>query len=95
MNKNSPESKRPQGADDSRPTKPVHEIRIGLVKASIWERAVENGVMHNTKFTRSYRSGDAWRQTETFGRDDLLTLAKLADLTHTWIWKQQMTRQQQ
>jgi hypothetical protein len=26
-----------------------------------------------------------WRQSQSFGRDDLLLVAKVADLCHTWI----------
>ena len=37
--------------------------------------------------SRSYRDQEGnWHTTESFGRDDLLLLAKVADLAHTWIW---------
>ena len=28
-----------------------------------------------------------WKQSGSFGKDDLLLLAKLADLAHTWIYR--------
>jgi hypothetical protein len=38
--------------------------------------------------SRLYRDGEEWRSLESFGRDDLLVLAKVADLAHTWICEQ-------
>ena len=67
--------------------KPVHEVRVGSVKAAIWENPTENGVRHNVSFERLYKSDDEWKQTQSFGRDDLLVLAKVADQAHTWIFE--------
>ena len=70
------------------PQKPAHEVRLGTVKATIWRNEIENGVRYNTTFSRIYRDGDQWRNTESFGRDDLLTVAKVADEAHSWIFAQ-------
>ena len=51
--------------------KPVHEIRFGRVRAAIWENETEQGVMHNVTMTRLYKDGDSWKDTTSFGRDDL------------------------
>lgn len=67
------------------PTQPVHEVRIGPIKAAIWENKTENGTWFNVTVSRIYKDGDQWRSTDGFGRDDLLVLAKVADQTHTWI----------
>ena len=79
----------PSPSQGPKPNKPAGEIRIGLIRATIWERTFETGVSHNVTFSRSYKSGDEWRRSESFGRDDLLVLAKAADLAHTWILEQQ------
>lgn len=68
--------------------RPVHQIRIGRIRAAIWANATEHGVWHNVSFERSYKDGEDWKSSDSFGRDDLLTLAKLADLAHTWIVSQ-------
>jgi hypothetical protein len=68
--------------------KPVHTIRLGAIKAAIWENAVGEGVRHGVSFCRLYKDGDQWKTTESFGRDDLLLLAKVADQVHTWICEQ-------
>ena len=68
--------------------KPVHEVRFGRIKAAIWENATTNGTRHNVTFTRLYKDGDAWKDSGSFGRDDLPLLAKVAELAHTWIFQQ-------
>lgn len=66
-------------------TKPLETIRIGSVQAAIWSNDTKYGPKHNATFERLYRDGDAWKSSSTFGRDDLLLLAKVADRTHTRI----------
>ncbi len=40
--------------------------------------------------TRSYKQGDdIWKETDSLGFDDLLTMAKLFDLAHTYIMHRQ------
>ncbi len=68
--------------------KPVHEVRIGRIKASIWENETEHGSRHNVVIKRLYKEGDAWKSTESFGRDDLPLVQKIADWAHTWIVQQ-------
>ena len=65
-------------------TKPLEEVRIGAVKAAIWRNVANVGnnsrPMYSVTFQRLYRDGDnAWKSTESFGRDDLLLLAKVAE----------------
>ena len=73
--------------------KPVHRIRIGSISAAIFENRTEEGAsFYNAQFQRGYRTADGWRNTRSFGRDDLLALAKLADQTHSWIQEQIQSR---
>ena len=69
-------------------TKPTHEVRIGPIKAAIWKNQTEHGVRFNATFSRLYRDGETWRTTDSFGRDDLLVLGKVADQVHSWICAQ-------
>ena len=64
---------------------PVHEIRMGLIKASIWRNQTKSGERHNVTVSRLYKNGDIWKESNHFGRDDLLLVAKVADLAHSWI----------
>ena len=67
---------------------PIHEVRLGYIKAAVWKNETEAGVRYNVTFTRLYKDGDTWNSTESFGRDDLLLLSKVADQTHSWIFAQ-------
>ena len=65
-------------------TKPADAIRFGRVKATIWMNATEDGqARYSVVFSRLYREGEQWKTTHRFGRNDLLLLAKVADLAHT------------
>ena len=68
--------------------KPVDEIRIGRVKATIWRNGTDEQPRHNVTFSRLYKddAGD-WKSTSSFGRNDLLLLAKVADLVHTRLFQ--------
>ena len=68
--------------------KPIHEVRLGHIKAAVWRNDTEAGVRYNVTFNRLYKDGDTWRSTDSFGRDDLLLLAKVADNAHSWIFAQ-------
>lgn len=66
-------------------TKPVHEIRLGAIKAAIWANETQNGVRHNVTLSRLYKDEEEWKSSDSFGRDDLPVVAKVADMAHTWI----------
>jgi hypothetical protein len=68
--------------------KPAHEIRLGRIKATIWANETDNGTRHNVSISRLFKDGDEWKQTTSFGRDDLPLVAKVADLAHLWIYEQ-------
>jgi hypothetical protein len=67
---------------------PAHEIRLGAIKATIWENETSVGTRHNVTVCRIYKDDDEWKRTESFGRDDLLLLAKVIDHAHSWILAQ-------
>jgi len=70
-------------------TKPVHQIRLGRIKAAVWANETSNGIRHNVTFTRLYKENEEWKDSDSFGRDDLPLVEKVADLAHTWIFEQQ------
>jgi hypothetical protein len=67
--------------------KPVHEIRLGRIKATLWENETQNGTRHNVTLSRLYKDGENWKDSSSFGRDDLPLVAKVADLAHSWIFQ--------
>lgn len=68
--------------------KPVHEIRLGLIKVAIWHKSTRVGDRHDVTHCRLFKNGDVWAQSQRYGRDDLLLLCKALDQAHTWIYAQ-------
>lgn len=69
-------------------TKPVHEIRFGLVKVRIWRKKTRDGIRHSVAVTRLFRNGDCWKESTRFGRDDIPVVRHALDAAHTWIYQQ-------
>ena len=55
--------------------KPVHTLRHAGISASIWRQDTEKGPMFNVTFQRSYKEGDEWKNSTSFGRNNLLLLS--------------------
>ena len=73
--------------------RPVHEIRMGRIRAAIWENETQDGTRYNVTLSRLYRDGDQWKDSSSsFGRDNLPLVGKVADQVHTWIFGQNHTR---
>ena len=65
---------------------PVKTLRLGRIKAAVWENGADQRVFFNVTFARTYMDEEKkFHDTDSFGRDDLLLLAKLADQAHTFI----------
>ena len=83
---------KPQASESAKPSnRPVHEVRFGTVRAAIWANQTEQyGVLFNVTLSRSYKTAEGeWRDSDSFGRDDLLVAAKVLDEAHTWICNEQ------
>jgi hypothetical protein len=61
---------------------------IVSVKAAIWKNPTEKGDQFNVTVSRIYKDGEVWKSTNSFGKDDLLALAKVADKAHDWVCEQ-------
>jgi hypothetical protein len=69
--------------------RPVHVVRMRNIRAAIWANETEAGTRYNVTVSRLYKDDEQnWRTSESFGRDDLLLLAKVVDGAHTWITEQ-------
>lgn len=78
-----------QGQPSRQPGKrPVHTVRFGAIKAAIWLNDTSVGPIHNVTVTRSYKDGETWKDSGSFGFDDLLPLAKALNYAHSWINEQ-------
>lgn len=68
--------------------KPVHEVRVGVVKAAIWANETKHGIRDSVAPQWLYKDGDDWKTTESFGRDELPLVSKVADVVHTRIYRE-------
>ena len=83
------DTKKPIPAGSGKPgNKPVHEIRVSGIHAAIWKNDTEQGPRYNTTFERSYRDGETWKTSNSFGRDDLAMLSFVAQEALRWIVQQ-------
>jgi hypothetical protein len=71
--------------DEMENNKPAHEVRIGMIRATLWANETEHGTRYNVTPSRLYKDGEQWKDSSSFGQDDLLLLAKVLDAAHTWI----------
>jgi hypothetical protein len=65
--------------------KPRAKCRDGALSVTVWKNAGEKGAFYSVTPRRSYKKDDQWKETDLFGSDDLLPLAKLLDEAHSWI----------
>jgi hypothetical protein len=75
--------------------KPVEKFRDGAIEVAIWRNEGDKGPWFSVTSSRSYKQGEEWKQSENFGKDDILPLRKLLDQAHTFIVDQQQQRAQQ
>jgi len=85
-------SKYAQSAPQNRPSasaagpSPVKTLRLGRIKAAVWENSADQRTFYNVTFARTYMDEEKkFRDSDSYGRDDLLLLSKLADQAHTFV----------
>lgn len=67
---------------------PVHEVRIGRIRACVWANSSEeHGTWHSVTISRTYREGKdgPYRSANSYGRDDCLVVAEVMRLCWLWI----------
>ena len=64
---------------------PLHEFRIGLIRASIRTKRTRSGIRHTITVVRLFRNGDVWKESTRFGRDDLPVLRLVLDRAYGWL----------
>ena len=65
--------------------KPAHKLRSGALTVTIWKNESDKGPWHSVTPSRSFKQGEEWKESDSYGYDDLLALAKLLDQAHSWI----------
>ncbi len=77
-----------QNSDNTSNNQPVHVIRHGVISASIWCQETDKGSLYNVTFQRSYKDGDSWKNSTSFGRNNLLVVSLIAARAFEWIGNQ-------
>jgi hypothetical protein len=78
-------SENPTANERSKGNKPVHEVRDGALKVSVWQNEGEYGPRYSVTSRRRYKDGEEWKDTQSYGEDDLLPLAELYRDAYAWI----------
>ena len=66
--------------------RPTRSIKVGSVQVAIWRNLTPEGrVLFNATLERLYfdEKAEQWESSHSFGRRDMLELAKAADIAHT------------
>ena len=65
--------------------KPAAKVTLYPITAAVWRNESKEGdTFYSVTLERSYRDRDGnWKSSTSFNGDDLLLLAKVADLAHT------------
>ena len=66
-------------------SRPVMEIRRGLIKVRIRQRKSKTGRRYSLSVVRLFRNGDEWKESTRFGRDDIPLARLVLDEAHTWL----------
>ena len=79
----------PSKASSTRPNPPVKTFRLGRIKAAVWAQEIDSRTFYNVTFARTYVDDQKqFHDSDSFGRDDLPLVGKLADQAHTFIFEQ-------
>jgi hypothetical protein len=66
--------------------RPAHSVRVGPIEAAIWSNERKDGTPFlSVSFKRSYKDGDDWKESSSYGERDCITLARAALEAHAWI----------
>ncbi|WP_145364513.1 hypothetical protein [Stratiformator vulcanicus] len=69
----------PESRKENSKNKPVKKFQLRGISASIFENRSEKGSpFHKVSITRTYKDGDEFKTTGSFGRDDLPLVEALA-----------------
>ena len=69
--------------------KPAETIKAGAIKATIWANTATGGkTFHTVSIVRLYMKGEEWKETTSFGRDDLPKLNQVTTKAYEWILAQ-------
>ncbi|MEQ8850053.1 hypothetical protein [Botrimarina sp.] len=66
-------------------SQPLHEVRVGTIKASVWRRSAASPC--SVGITRLYRDGRQWKESSRFAHEDLPAIRLALDLAYEWLFE--------
>ncbi len=71
---------------------PIKKIKLGSIQATVWENRSDKGKpWYNVVVTRTYKDGDEFKDSNSFGHADLPVVSKAMDFAYSWIWNRQIS----
>lgn len=65
------------GEEQRSTRRPKDTVRVGNVEVAIWENQGSGGTFYTASTPKlSYKDGEEWKESSSFGRHDLLDLAE-------------------
>ena len=70
---------------ETKRSKPIHEVKVGMVKAAIWANDTPKGTLYSVTFTRLYKADEGWKTTQSFNPRDLADVVRVSVLAEAWL----------
>jgi hypothetical protein len=79
-----------QPVSQPKTNKPVHEVRLGRIRASVWlNRNSKGEEWFSVTLSRSYKDAQgAWKNASSLGLDDLLVAGEVLKQAALWIYQE-------
>jgi len=74
---------------------PVFSCRHRALKAAVWRNETDSGSFFNVTVSRSYKEGEQWHESSSFGYDDVLIVAELLRTCHSFISREMAKQSEQ
>ena len=82
-------AKTTQPAAPTQTRRPFQSFHLGRITAAVWANEADRRTYYAVTFARTYRDeAGRYHDTDSFGRDDLPLVAKLAEQAHRCICTQ-------
>jgi len=85
MSRTAPKARQNEVLPETQANRPVHTIRHRSIKPSIWRNLTPKGPVYNVIVVRGFKDGEEWKDSHSFGYDDLPIVAKLLNDCHSFI----------
>ena len=64
---------------------PVEKFTCSSITASIWKNEWEKGAFYTVTITRSYKTADGWKRSDSFSLNDLEAITVVLGHANVWI----------